>query len=79
MQKRATSSVGNERIKTTAAPVAKTVPVAASKSAASPSRDEIARRAHEIYVARGQSGGGSEMEDWLQAERELTGAKSRNN
>jgi hypothetical protein len=78
MQKRATSTVGNGRVKTTAAPVTKIVPVAASKSAASPSRDEIERRAHEIYVARGQTGG-REMEDWLQAERELTSAKSRNN
>lgn len=78
MQKRATSSVGNGRVKTTAAPVTKIAQAAASKPAASPSPDEIARRAHEIYVARGQTGG-REMEDWLQAERELTRAGSRNN
>jgi len=42
-----------------------------STSAARPSQEEIARRAHEIYLARG-GGEGHEIEDWLQAERELT-------
>lgn len=35
-----------------------------------PSHEEIARRAYEIYLARGGEHGRSE-EDWLQAEREL--------
>jgi len=35
-----------------------------------PSREEIARRAYELYLARGGAEG-SEQEDWLQAEREL--------
>ena len=35
-----------------------------------PSREEIARRAYELYLARGGAEG-SEREDWLQAEREL--------
>ena len=35
-----------------------------------PSRDEIAQRAYELYLARG-GGDGSEQQDWLQAEREL--------
>ena len=33
--------------------------------------DKIRRRAYEIYLERG-SGPGRELEDWLQAERELT-------
>jgi hypothetical protein len=32
---------------------------------------EIRRRAHELYLARGAQAG-HELEDWLQAERELT-------
>lgn len=35
-----------------------------------PSREEIAQRAYELYVARGGADG-SEQEDWLQAEHEL--------
>jgi hypothetical protein len=35
-------------------------------------RDAIARRAYEIFQARGGEHG-YEIEDWLQAERELTG------
>ena len=34
--------------------------------------DQIEARAHEIYVARG-SEPGHEMDDWLQAEREIMG------
>ena len=32
--------------------------------------DEIARRAYELYLSRGREDGG-DLEDWLQAEREL--------
>jgi hypothetical protein len=35
-----------------------------------PAREEIARRAHEIYLERG-SRPGHEVDDWLQAEYEL--------
>lgn len=35
-----------------------------------PTHDEIARRAYELYLARG-SRPGHQDEDWLQAEREL--------
>lgn len=34
------------------------------------SHEQIAMRAYEIYLSRGAAGG-SEVEDWLQAEREL--------
>jgi hypothetical protein len=35
-----------------------------------PRLDRIARRAHEIYVARGGVHG-KDLDDWLQAEREI--------
>jgi hypothetical protein len=35
-----------------------------------PKLDEISRRAHEIYLARG-GGHGLELDDWLMAEREI--------
>ncbi len=43
-----------------------------------PAREQIERRAYEIYLARGGEPG-RELEDWLQAERELREqrAKSR--
>ncbi len=34
-------------------------------------RDEIARRAYELYLNRGQEDG-HDLEDWLRAEREIT-------
>ncbi len=45
-----------------------------------PTYEEIARRAYEIYVARG-GGDGHDLEDWFQAEREVreSYAKSRRN
>ena len=33
-------------------------------------KDEVARRAYELFIARGQ-GEGQEVEDWLEAERQL--------
>ena len=39
-----------------------------------PATEEIATRAYEIYLARGGSHG-ADVEDWLQAERELTAAR----
>jgi hypothetical protein len=37
-----------------------------------PSRDQIARRAHELYLQRGGEHG-KDVEDWLRAEKELSG------
>jgi len=37
---------------------------------APPTRDEIAARAHAIYLQR-RGTGGSDLDDWLQAERDL--------
>jgi hypothetical protein len=39
-------------------------------SGAIPRPDKIAARAHEIYIARGAQAG-HELDDWLQAEREI--------
>ncbi len=41
-----------------------------------PSDDEISKRAYEIYLQRG-SLPGYEVDDWLQAEAELSAAASR--
>ncbi|MDC0714442.1 DUF2934 domain-containing protein [Stigmatella sp. ncwal1] len=53
----------------------KEVPKAAASQASEPSRssptnEQIARRAYEIYLARGGEHGSNEQ-DWYQAEREL--------
>ena len=40
-----------------------------------PTPEQIRRRAHEIYLARGGAAG-RELEDWLQAERELQAGKN---
>ena len=58
------------------ATLAKSTPVQPVKAA--PSREEIARRAYEIYEARGRADG-REVEDWVQAERELQEKVHRNN
>jgi hypothetical protein len=39
------------------------------------SRDRIAQRAYELYLARGRTDG-SDWEDWLLAEREVLGGSS---
>jgi len=39
-------------------------------------REEIARRAHEIYLARG-GGEGRDVEDWLRAEAEVLASRSQ--
>ena len=41
-----------------------------TKSSPQPTREDIEQRAYEIYLERGGTEG-YEMEDWLQAEREL--------
>jgi hypothetical protein len=44
----------------------------AQERAYAPSEDEIRQRAFEIHVTRGGTHG-SDVDDWLQAERELNG------
>ncbi len=46
--------------------------VAAALAGNGPTREQIAKRAYEIYRARGGTHG-YDIEDWLQAERELRG------
>ncbi len=41
-----------------------------NKAVAQPTQEEITKRAHKIFLARGDAPG-SDMDDWLQAEREL--------
>ena len=41
-----------------------------AQSASGPTHDEIARRAHALWLRRG-SPAGSAMDDWLEAERQL--------
>jgi len=40
-----------------------------------PAREEIERRAYELYLARGEAHG-YDQDDWLQAERELKESQS---
>jgi Protein of unknown function (DUF2934). len=40
-----------------------------------PAREEIERRAYELYLARGEVNG-HDQDDWLRAERELRDAES---
>jgi Protein of unknown function (DUF2934) len=47
-----------------------------SHSAPEVTRDAIARRAYEIYMGRGGADG-HDLDDWLQAERELQGEPIR--
>jgi hypothetical protein len=44
-----------------------------SRAATAPTYDEIAQRAYHIYLERGATPG-DPMQDWLQAERELSEA-----
>jgi hypothetical protein len=45
------------------------------RAAPAPSSEAIAKRAYELYLQRG-SISGYELEDWLQAEAELTAASA---
>ena len=45
-----------------------------STSSRSPSREEIARRAYELWIARGRTHG-HDREDWVRAEQELRNRK----
>ena len=54
----------------TASTLLKTKTTAASAPSHIPSESEIATRAYEIFLSRGGSDG-HDLDDWLQAEREL--------
>ena len=49
---------------------------AGDTTAATLDRDRVAQRAYEIYLARGCQEG-QDLDDWLCAERELTGGQER--
>ncbi len=40
-----------------------------------PTREQVAARAYELFLARG-GGDGQDVDDWLQAERDLRGVKT---
>jgi hypothetical protein len=61
---------------TTASPTTAS-PTTTSMSTRAPSRDEIAHRAFELFIARGRQHGRAQ-EDWLSAERELRARYSVN-
>jgi hypothetical protein len=46
----------------------------AGESAALPLEERVRLRAHQLYIERGNESG-SEMDDWLQAEEELSAAQ----
>ena len=46
-----------------------------SRGDGTPTAEEIAHRAYEIYLSRGGAPG-ADVDDWLQAERELTAKRS---
>jgi hypothetical protein len=54
----------------TASTLLKTKTTTASAPSLAPAKSEIAARAYEIFLSRGASDG-HELDDWLQAEREL--------
>jgi hypothetical protein len=60
-----TRATGTAELKKSAAPVA----------SARPSDEEIARRAYEIYEREGRQPG-TELQNWLAAEAELSGSKN---
>jgi hypothetical protein len=55
-----------------------TVKAEAPASPTPPTRDAIAKRAYELYLARGKADG-HQFEDWIQAERELLALNHRYN
>ena len=62
---------------TKAAALSAALPVAQTPSLPphTPSPDDVSTRAHAIWLARGKPTPGTPLEDWLQAEREVFGAK----
>ena len=52
------------------------IPPATADESGGVTADAIARRAFEMYQTRG-GGHGQDVEDWLQAERELVGGTGR--
>lgn len=60
----------SERPQAQPAPQAANTSATATRSPPAPTSEQIARRAYEIYQARGGTHGSSEQ-DWFQAEREL--------
>jgi hypothetical protein len=56
----------------TSAPATASAPRSVTPSSASPTHEQVAKRAYEIWVAKGRPQG-KDVENWRQAERELMG------
>jgi hypothetical protein len=67
--------LGRKTTKTEKTSAPKTSKAKSTKASArrSPTHEEIAARSYELYLARGREEGHAE-EDWLQAERDLSGS-----
>lgn len=78
MAKQTSSSSGASAVATPSArkTTAKANPQSRNSPQATPDAEAIRFRAYEIYLSRGQAGG-SALEDWLQAERELISPPSQ--
>ena len=79
--KKAMKTIGRKTVRAEAsAPKKVTAPATTAAKASSsvattrpaPTRDQIAQRSYELYLARGGANGSAEQ-DWLQAETELLG------
>ena len=65
-------SASARRVKYAASPAEKPFEATATAAVCEPSQDEVARLAYSYWEVRGYAGGSS-VEDWLRAERELRG------
>ena len=71
--KKSTAKKATAKKTTKKAPTATKRPTNGARAKkASPTQEDIARRAYELFIQRGYEHG-HDMEDWLQAERDLNG------
>jgi hypothetical protein len=66
----------NDRVQEGPTKMAVTRPPASGIGKWTPPRDEVARRAYELFLQRGGSSG-RDVEDWLEAERQVRAAYGR--
>ena len=82
MAKKSSKKSGSGKTPRTSAAAKQTTPSAAAAPAADapaaprpPAHADVSARAHAIWIARGRPSPGTPLEDWLQAERELSAAR----
>ena len=76
MAKNRTKQNGDNSPEGDAGEAASAPQAAGDTTAARPDADRVAMRAYELYMARG-GGDGQDLEDWLEAEREVHDSKTR--